>query len=147
MIGLLLWSWMIELTLCVLYISIYRWGSCFYTWQEVQWRKMEATTTCYIRIISKLISLKLVLLGSSESKSDCKFGFSMLKNPLVQIFRAIGAYDSIIAIFAWGNMQVFSIQALLNGIQKFWILYSFIVTLFRKNLSAISSLEHLINIL
>ena len=42
--------------------------------------------------------------------------------------------------------SVFSIQAPLNGIQKFLILFSFIVTLFRKINSAISSLEHLINI-
>ena len=39
--------------------------------------------------------LKRVLLEWSESKSDGKFGFSMLKNPHVQIFGEIGATSGI----------------------------------------------------
>ena len=39
--------------------------------------------------------LKLVLLEWSESKYDGKFGFSMLKNPFVQIFGEIGAISGI----------------------------------------------------
>ena len=37
----------------------------------------------------------LVLLEWSESKSDGKLGFSMLKNPLMQILGAIGATSGI----------------------------------------------------
>ena len=47
--------------------------------------------------------LKLVLLEWSERKSDCKFGFSMVKNPPVLIFGAIGATSGVsqhIVIFA-----------------------------------------------
>ena len=40
-------------------------------------------------------TLKLVLLEWSETESDCKFGFSMLKNPSVQIFGAIGATSGV----------------------------------------------------
>ena len=52
---------------------------------------------------------KLVLLEWSESKSDGKFGFSMLKNPSVQIFGAIGATNGAwqhIEIFAWSQALV-----------------------------------------
>ena len=35
--------------------------------------------------------IMLTSLDKSESESDGKFGFSMLKNPLVQIFGTIGA--------------------------------------------------------
>ena len=41
------------------------------------------------------MGLKLVLLDKSESKSDCKFGFSMLKSLLVQFFGAIGATSGV----------------------------------------------------
>ena len=55
------------------------------------------------------IYLKLVLLEWPESKSNGRFGFSMLKNPPVQIFGAIGATSGVwqhIAIFAWWHVQV-----------------------------------------
>ena len=54
---------------------------------------------CYIQLILFLLLLsfllKLVLLEWSESKSDCKIGFSMLKNPHLQIFGAIGATSGV----------------------------------------------------
>ena len=37
----------------------------------------------------------IVLLEWSESKSDGKFGFGMLKNPAVQNFGAIGATSGV----------------------------------------------------
>ena len=61
-----------------------------------------------------LRNLKLVLLEWSESKSDGKFGFSMLKNPYVQMFRAIGATSGVwqqIAIFASWHVQVIFISS------------------------------------
>ena len=51
----------------------------------------------------RCILIKLVLLEWSESKSDGKFGFSMLKNLPVQIFGVIGATSDVcqhIVIFA-----------------------------------------------
>ena len=53
--------------------------------------------------------LKLVLLEWSESKSDGKFGYSMLKNPPVQVFRVIRATIDVwqhIIIFAWWHVHV-----------------------------------------
>ena len=49
-------------------------------------------------------NLKLVLLERSESKSDGKFEFSMLKNPPMQFFGAIRSTSGVwqrIAYFAW----------------------------------------------
>ena len=63
--------------------------------------------------------LKLVLLEWSESKSDLKFGFSMLKNPPVQIFRAIGATSGIwqhFVIFAWWHVHGVSRDSTYNDI-------------------------------
>ena len=51
----------------------------------------------------------ILSLGRSERKSDNKFGFSMLKNPEVKIFGAIGATTGVwkqIAIFAWWHVHV-----------------------------------------
>ena len=48
-----------------------------------------------VPVYANYFFLKLVLLEWSESKSDGKFGFSMLKNPYVQIFRAIGATSGV----------------------------------------------------
>ena len=51
------------------------------------------------------------VLGWSESKSDCKFGFSMLKNSTVRKFGAIRATSGVwqhIVIFAWWHVHVIS---------------------------------------
>ena len=49
----------------------------------------------YINQQFPLLMLKLVLLEWSESKSDGKFGFNMLKNPDAQFFGAIGATSGV----------------------------------------------------
>ena len=52
--------------------------------------------------------LKLVLLEWSKSKSDGKFGFSMLKYPLVQIFGTIAVTSRVwqhIVNFAWWHVR------------------------------------------
>ena len=57
--------------------------------------------------------LKLVLLEWSESKSDGKLGFSMLKNLPVQIFGAIGATCGI-----WEHNVIFArwhVHVILRG--------------------------------
>ena len=85
--------------------------------------------------VLSLVKLKLVLLEWSQSKSDCKFGFNMLKNPLVQIFRAIGATSGVwqhIAIFAWWHVQVIFNSSSIKLYTKIINLFSFIVTLFWK---------------
>ena len=58
-----------------------------------------------------MYTLKLALLEWSESISDGKIGFSMLKNHPVQIFGAIGAISGVwqhIVIFAWWHVHVTS---------------------------------------
>ena len=42
-----------------------------------------------------ILLIKLVMLEWSESRSDAKFEFSMLRNAPVQIFEAIGATSGV----------------------------------------------------
>ena len=72
------------------------------------------------------------------------------KTPMCGLLEQSGqpvAFDSILRFLLDDTCKCFPFQAPLNCIHKFWILFSFIVTLFRKGFRAISSLAHLIIIL
>ena len=70
---------------------------------------MGAWGSCKSPLCKHLFCLKLVLLECSDSKSDCEFWFSMLKNLQMQIFEAIRTTRGVwqhIGIFAWWHVQV-----------------------------------------
>ena len=137
---------------CVLQSIFYSSLACFYWLMSLLWLMTATMTSLRVYVSCERMNslsregwLKLVLLEWSESEYDGKFGFSML-----QIFWAIGATSGVwqhFSIFAWWHVQVIFNLSSIKRYIKIWILFSFIVTLFRKSLHVISSLPYLINIL